>query len=64
MRSANNVGNAGPHVPQAFLNDVITFLSEVGNAGGHFTFARLSSVVMLQERPHFYDRHIAMLPEL
>jgi hypothetical protein len=29
---------------------------------GRFTFARLSSVVMLQERPHFYDRHIAMLP--
>jgi hypothetical protein len=22
-------------------------------------FARLSSVVMLQERPHFYDRHVA-----
>jgi hypothetical protein len=31
---------------------------------GRFTFARLSSVVMLQERPHFYDRHIAMLLEL
>jgi hypothetical protein len=30
MRSANNVG---PHVRQAFLNDVFTFLTEVGNAG-------------------------------
>jgi hypothetical protein len=27
---------------------------------GRFTFARLSSVVMLQERPHFYDRHITV----
>jgi hypothetical protein len=33
MRSANNVGNAGPHVRQIFLNDVFTFLTEVGNAG-------------------------------
>ena len=33
MRSANNVGNAGPHVRQTFLNDVYTFLKEVGNAG-------------------------------
>jgi hypothetical protein len=33
MRSANNVGNAGPHVRQTFLNDVLTFLAEVGNAG-------------------------------
>jgi hypothetical protein len=33
MRSANNVGNAGPHVRQTFLNDVFTFLMEVGNAG-------------------------------
>ena len=33
MRSANNVGNAGPHVCQIFLNDVFTFLTEVGNAG-------------------------------
>jgi hypothetical protein len=24
MRSANNVGNAGPHVCQTFLNDVFT----------------------------------------
>jgi hypothetical protein len=32
MRSANNVGNAGPHVRQTFLNDVFTFLTEVGNA--------------------------------
>jgi aminoglycoside N3'-acetyltransferase len=31
--SANNVGNAGPHVRQTFLNDVFTFLTEVGNAG-------------------------------
>jgi hypothetical protein len=31
MRSANNIGNAGPHVRQAFLNDVFTFLAEVGN---------------------------------
>jgi hypothetical protein len=30
MRSANNVGNAGPHVRQTFLNDVFTFLTEVG----------------------------------
>jgi hypothetical protein len=30
---ANNVGNAGPHVRQTFLNDVFTFLTEVGNAG-------------------------------
>jgi hypothetical protein len=30
---ANNVGNAGPHVSQTFLNDVFTFLTEVGNAG-------------------------------
>ena len=33
MRSANNIGNAVPHVRQAFLNDVFTFLTEVGNAG-------------------------------
>jgi hypothetical protein len=33
MKSANNVGNAGPHVRQTFLNDVFTFLPEVGNAG-------------------------------
>jgi hypothetical protein len=33
MRSANNVGNAVPHVRQTFLNDVFTFLTEVGNAG-------------------------------
>ena len=33
MRSANNVGNAGPHVHQTFLNDVFTFLTEVGNTG-------------------------------
>jgi hypothetical protein len=33
MRSANNAGNAGPHVRQTFLNDVFTFLAEVGNAG-------------------------------
>jgi hypothetical protein len=33
MRSANKVGNAGPHVRQIFLNDVFTFLTEVGNAG-------------------------------
>jgi ABC-type enterochelin transport system substrate-binding protein len=33
MRSANNVGNAGPHVRQTFLNDVFTFLTEVGNTG-------------------------------
>ena len=32
-RSANNVGNAGPHVRQTFLNDVFTFLTEVENAG-------------------------------
>jgi len=32
MRSANNVGNAGPHVRQTFLDDVFTFLTEVGNA--------------------------------
>ena len=33
MRSANNVGNAGFHVRQTFLNDVFTFLTEAGNAG-------------------------------
>ena len=33
MRSAYNVSNAGPHVPQTFLNDVFTFITEVGNAG-------------------------------
>jgi hypothetical protein len=33
MRSTNNVGNAGPHVHQTFLNDVFTFLMEVGNTG-------------------------------
>jgi hypothetical protein len=26
MRSANNVGNAGPYVRQTYLNDVFTFL--------------------------------------
>ena len=31
MRSANDVGNAGPHVCQTFLNDV--FLTEVRNTG-------------------------------
>jgi hypothetical protein len=30
MRSANNVGNAGPHVHQTFLNDVFTFLKFEG----------------------------------
>ena len=29
MRSANNIGNAGPHVRQTYLNDVFTFLTEV-----------------------------------
>ena len=29
----HEVGNAGPHVRQTFLNDVFTFLTEVGNAG-------------------------------
>ena len=33
MRSTNNVGNAGPHVRQIFLNDVFTFLTEVGSTG-------------------------------
>jgi hypothetical protein len=33
MRSANIVGNAGSHVRQTFLNDVLTLLTEVGNAG-------------------------------
>jgi ABC-type enterochelin transport system substrate-binding protein len=33
MRSTNNVGNAGPHVRQTFLNDVFTFLTEVRSAG-------------------------------
>jgi hypothetical protein len=33
MRSANNIGNAGPHVRQTFLNDVFTFLTELGNTG-------------------------------
>jgi len=33
MRSANNLGNAGPHNRQTFLNDVFTFLTEVRNAG-------------------------------
>jgi hypothetical protein len=33
MRTANNIGNAGPHVRQTLLNDVFTFLTEVGNAG-------------------------------
>ena len=43
MRSANNVGNAGPHVRQTFLNDVFTFLTEVGNAG-RIVNTRTSSV--------------------
>jgi hypothetical protein len=29
MRAANNVGNAGPHVRQTFLNDVCTFLTNI-----------------------------------
>ena len=29
MRSANNIGNADPHVRQTFFNDVFTFLTEV-----------------------------------
>jgi ABC-type enterochelin transport system substrate-binding protein len=33
MKSANNVGNVGPHVRQTFLNGVFTFLTEVGNTG-------------------------------
>jgi hypothetical protein len=33
MRSAINVSNAGPNVRQTFLNDVLTFLTEVRNAG-------------------------------
>ena len=32
-KKKNNVGNAGAHVRQTFLNDVFTFLTEVGNAG-------------------------------
>jgi hypothetical protein len=43
MRSANNVGNAGPHVRQTFLNDVLTFLKEVRNAG-HVVNTGTSSV--------------------
>jgi hypothetical protein len=43
MRSANNIGNAGPHVRQAFLNDVFTFLAEVGNTG-RIVNTRTSSV--------------------
>ena len=43
MRSANNVGNAGTHVRQTFLNDVFTFLMEVGNAG-HVVNTGTSSV--------------------
>ena len=43
MRSANNVGNAGPHVRQTFLNDVFTFLAEAGNAG-RIVNTRTSSV--------------------
>ena len=27
MRSANNIGNAGPYVRQTFLNDVFTFFT-------------------------------------
>jgi hypothetical protein len=38
MRSANSVGNAGPHVRQTFLNDVFTFLTKVGTAG-HILFS-------------------------
>jgi hypothetical protein len=42
MRPANNVGNAGPHVRQTFLNDVLTFLTEVGSAGlGGFSFEKI-----------------------
>jgi hypothetical protein len=41
MRSANNVGNAGPHVRQTFLNDVFTFLTEVGNTGRINKFGQL-----------------------
>jgi hypothetical protein len=33
FRSGHNVGNACPHVRQTFLNDVLTFLTEVGSAG-------------------------------
>ena len=43
MRSANNVGNAGPHVRQTFMSDVFTFLTEVGNAG-HIVNTGISSV--------------------
>jgi hypothetical protein len=43
MWSANNVGNAGPHVRQTFLNDVFSFLTEVGNAG-HIVNTGTSSV--------------------
>ena len=43
MRSANNVGNAGSNVCQAFLNDVFTFLTEVRNAG-HIVNTGTSSV--------------------
>jgi hypothetical protein len=41
-------------------------LNHVLSWGGtdRFMFAWLSSIVMFQERPHFYDRQIAMLPEL
>jgi hypothetical protein len=41
--NANNVGNAGPHVRQTFLNDVFTFLTEVRNAG-HIVNTGTSSV--------------------
>jgi hypothetical protein len=45
MRSANNVGNAGPHIRQIFLNDVFTFLTEVGNAGRIVTTGTSSEFV-------------------
>ena len=38
MRSANNVGNAGPHVRQTFLNDVFTFLTEVATSSVNSEF--------------------------
>ena len=42
-RYANNIGNAGPHVRQTFLDDVFTFLTEVENAG-HVVNTGTSSV--------------------
>jgi hypothetical protein len=56
MRSTNNFGNAGLHVRQTFLNDVLTFLTQVGSAG---RIVNTGTSSVNSEFATVYDRHVA-----